>query len=148
MRNTGVDLGAKDALGANVLHAAVKVHNVHIVKHILTKTLRKKTKLKERLLNEPDLLGNTAVHSATGGASWHAGLSKALMFDTEATFTHHTVFNNPAWHKGFTNDCLERFQEQADLGGGTFGEVSKILSDCGFFSTLMSLLLKLSLIHI
>ena len=39
------------------------------------------------------------------------------MFDTQSTFRHHTVFNNPAWHAGFGNDCMGRLRAQADVHG-------------------------------
>ena len=68
----GVNLGATDPIGTTVLHQAAKVHNFHVLQHILSKALSdddpEQKAIKTRLINTPDKLGNTPLHSATGGA--------------------------------------------------------------------------------
>ena len=80
LHQPGFDLLRKDRFEQTVLHFAARVHHFKVMREIL-KTARARDRQNEtldQLVSSVDVMGNSALHYATGGAIWHQDVSKGL----------------------------------------------------------------------
>ena len=80
LHQPGFDLLRKDRCEQTVLHFAARVHHFKVMREIL-KTARARDRQNEtldQLVSSVDVMGNSALDYATGGAIWHQDVSKGL----------------------------------------------------------------------
>lgn len=146
MNKSPIGLGQIDDLGQTVFHVAARYHHHWMLEHMLS---HRKFRLAKSVIGLPDNSGNTVLHYAVGGAIWYRGISGAAVASpvaSDGTQQKAWALDNPAKYDGYSI-CRQQLYDQEDRssrmrhGVVTVGELSTIMSTCGFFGRMVSLLI-------
>ena len=144
MNKSPIGLEQIDDLGQTIFHVAARYHHHWLLEHLLS---HRKFWSAKGVMGLPDNSGNTVLHYAVGGTIWYRGVSAAVVAsvsdDAQQTAWAH---DNPAKYDGYSI-CRQQLYDPDTNGNrahpsrGTVGELSTIMSSCGFFGRLVSLLI-------
>jgi ankyrin repeat protein len=137
-----------DDLGQTVFHVAARYHH-----HWMLETMLSHGKLRfaKGVIPLSDNSGNTVLHYAAGGAIWYRDISIAAVVPSFGSWSEDArrsawSYDNPTKYDGYSI-CRQKLSEQ-EMGSdrmppdrGTVRVLSTIMSNCGFFGRMVSLLI-------
>lgn len=147
MNKSPIGLGHIDDLGQTVFHVAARYHHIWMLEHLLSHS---KFWVAKGVIGLSDNSGNTVLHYAAGGTIWYRGISsaKAIVASvaTDDTQQRAWAHDNPAIYDGYSICRQDLYRHETNTNRmpartGTFAELSTIMSTCGFFGRMVSLLL-------